>query len=71
MENLRTSFRWLADTALVAGRVMMGAYPSTHAIPIRSFLEGVHGRGDVPVGLADAREVTRLYETVTSKIPAR
>jgi len=70
-ENLRTARRWLTGTSSVALKVLLGSYPSTHSTPICRFTEAVRGRGDVPVGLAEAREVTGLYEAVTSQIPAK
>lgn len=69
IENLRTAYRWAADTALVTILVLLGRYPSGHDQIIRSFFEAIRRRGNLAVSHDEIREAIRLYEAVTSRIP--
>jgi predicted dehydrogenase len=69
IENLKTGTGWLTGTAAVALRALCGRYPSGHDEVIRRFYAALRGKASLPVSMEEIRNATRLYETVTSKIP--
>ena len=59
---------WLSQTAAMALRTVLGQYDNGHGVLVRRFIDSVRQDGELPVTTNELREVTRLYETVTTAI---
>jgi len=68
LENIRTAYQWLADTASIALRVALRRYHTGHYHLIERFIESLQNNTELPVTAEEGREVMRLYQAITSQI---
>ncbi len=67
-ENLLTASQLLTGTASAALRAALGRYHDGHYTEIRSFIAALQDGTELPVTLDEAREVTRLYQEITTRV---
>ena len=67
-ENLLTASQWLTGTASAALRAALGRYHDGHYTEIKRFVDALQEGTELPVTLDEAREATRLYQEITTRI---
>jgi len=67
-ENLLTASQLLTGTASVALRVALRRYHDGHYTEIKRFVAALLEGTELPVTLDEAREATRLYQEITTRI---
>jgi len=67
-ENLLTASQWLSGTASAALRAALGRYHDGHYTEIERFVDALQEGTELPVTLDEAREATRLYQEITTRI---
>ena len=67
-ENLLTAAQWLVGTASAALRAATGRYHDGHRTQIERFVNALQKDTELPVSLDEAREATRLYQEITTRI---
>ena len=68
LTGIYTGFQWLAGTTSASLGVISGQYHNGHYALTQKFFKSILNNTDSPVTLKEAREVTRLYQAITSQI---